>query len=83
MQNPFPIVHVLLPQRHVEAIDVTGSLQIGSRCSFAKHLLDRIAGNQVNKQKYQGNDQPDHGERIQQAAQEVAKHENEFLVLRS
>lgn len=42
--------------------------------AFAKHLLDRIAGNEVDEQKDQGQNQPKGRQGKQEAMQKMARH---------
>ena len=43
--------------------------------AFAQHLLDRIAGDQMDQQKDDGNHQPDHRQHVEQAGVRVAQHQ--------
>src|SRR5882724_1949227 len=43
-------------------------------CAFAKHLLDGIAGDNMNHQENECEHQPDGGQREQKSFAEVAKH---------
>src|ERR1700722_8876198 len=58
-QNAFPIVQILPAERKVEPVGVTGGLYVGYRSAFSKHLQDGIAGDQVDQQEHQRDDQPD------------------------
>ena len=58
MQYARPIAQVLLRERQVEEVLVAQSRCIGWSCALAEHLLDGVAGNQVNEQKDQRNNQP-------------------------
>ena len=45
----------------------------GSR-AFAEHLLDRVAGNDVDHEKHEGEHQPEGGQSHEKALEEVAQH---------
>jgi hypothetical protein len=55
----------LLRHRDVQPIGVPRRLDVGRRRAFSEHLLDRIARHQVNQQKNNGHDQPQHGQCVQ------------------
>jgi hypothetical protein len=70
VQHAFPVVEVLISQRSVEAIGVTSGRDVGSRSAFAEHLRDWIAGDEVDQQENQAYDQPDHGQRVEDALED-------------
>ena len=47
------------------------------RGALAKHLLDRIAGNDVNEQKNRSQNRPKGRQREQEAMQKMARHSSE------
>ena len=53
---------------------MTGSLNIRRGGAFAEHLLNGIAGNQVDEKKDQRNDEPDDRQSVEHAEEEVAEH---------
>ena len=67
VQNAFPVIHILLRQRDIESIGVAGGLHVGAGCAFTQHLLDGIAGNEMDQQKNDGHNQPDDGNHVKQA----------------
>jgi len=48
---------------------------VGRGDAFAKHLLDRIAGHEVNQQKDDRNDEPDDRQHVGKAREEVTEHD--------
>ena len=65
---------VLHMERQIEAAGVATLRDLARRGALAKHLLDRIAGNDVNEQKNQGQNQPKAGTVSTEAMQKMAAH---------
>jgi hypothetical protein len=61
-------------ERQTEAEGVAQLFDLTGSGAFAKHLLDRIAGNEVDEQKNQGQDQPKGRQGKQEAMQKMAGH---------
>src|SRR5438105_12616432 len=55
-------------------------LDIGARRALAKHLLDWIAGNQVDQQEDNRDHQPQHGHCVQEPVKDVAQHQSPVLL---
>ena len=70
MNDAVPVVQILRAKGLIEAVLVPKRVQVGGQSAFAEHLLNRIAGNDVDQQKNQRNDQPDHGKREKQTRKE-------------
>ena len=68
---------VLHMERQIEAAGVAPLRDLARRGALAKYLLDRIAGNDVNEQKNQGQNQPKGRQREQKAMQKMARHSSE------
>ena len=79
MQHAFPIVEILLSERHVEAVGVAGGLDVAGGCAFSQHLLDGIAGDEVDQEKNGRDDEPDDGQRVEQAGKDLAQHRVRML----
>ncbi len=60
VEDAAPVVEVLLGERGVEAVGVAEGGDVAGGGSFAEHLDDGIAGDEVNQQEDDGDDQPDH-----------------------
>ena len=69
VQHAVPIMEILPPKRLIEAVLMAQGRQVRVRCALAQHLLDGIAGNQVNEQKHQRDHQPDDGKREGEAGE--------------
>src|SRR5712692_1004410 len=74
VQHAFPVIEVLRTQWEIKSIGVTGGLNIRRGSAFAEHLLNGIAGNQVDKKKDQRNDEPDDRQSVEHAEGDVAEH---------
>src|SRR5215469_13463192 len=72
-KHSFPIADVLFAERSIQPERVPGGGDVGRRCSFTKHLLDRISGNQVDHEKDEADYQPDDGESIKHALEESSQ----------
>ena len=48
VQHTAPVVEILLAERGVESVGVARGLDVGGGRAFAEHLLDGIAGNEVD-----------------------------------
>ena len=79
VEDTFPVAEILLAKRHVEAVGVAGSLDVGRGCAFAEHLLDGVTGDEVDEQKNEGDDEPEYWEGVEDALEE----EFQFSVLSS
>ena len=62
VENALPVVEVLDCEGLVEAVLVAEGGEIGGGCSLAEHLLDGVAGNEMDEQEDERNDYPDDGE---------------------
>ena len=62
-----PVVHILRAERNIEAIGVAGGGDVGGGSAFAQHLLDGVAGDEVNQQEDHRHDQPDDRQHVEQA----------------
>jgi hypothetical protein len=54
-----PIMRVLLADWRIEAVGVPESRDIRGCCAFAEHLHDGVAGNKVDQEKNDGDDDPE------------------------
>ncbi len=70
-----PVVGVLGGERCVEAIGVAEGGDVGGGGAFAEHLDDRVAGDEVDEEKDDGDDDPEHGEGEGGAAEGVDEAE--------
>ena len=68
------IVAVLRVKRLIESQGVAQLFNLAGNGASAKHLLDRIAGNEVDEQKNQGQNQPKGRQGKQEAMQKMAGH---------
>ena len=67
VQQAAPVVHVLRAERNIESVGVASGGDVGGRSAFAQHLLDGIAGNEVNQQEDHRHHQPDDWQHVEQA----------------
>ena len=67
VKHALPIVDILFANRNIEAICMPRRLKIGCGCAFSEHLLDGIAGNEMDHQEDNRNDKPQHGNGVEQA----------------
>src|SRR5262252_4479980 len=74
MQYIFPVIEVLPPEWHIEAVSMPQRLDIYGCCALAKHLLNRITRDEMNQHEDDRNDQPNDRERVQQPRNDGAKH---------
>src|ERR1700756_1372716 len=63
--HTLPIIQILLAQRKIESVGVARRLQIRSRCAFPEHLLNRVAGHEMDQEKNERYDQPDDRQRVE------------------
>src|SRR5580700_9803910 len=70
MQDAFPVAHVLRAQRGVESIEMARFCDLDGRRAFAEDLRDGVSGNEMNEQEDGGDDQPDHGQGVEDALEE-------------
>src|SRR5712692_6826850 len=68
------IVAVLCEERLIEIESVAKLRDFSGRGAFAEHLLDRIAGDDVNHEKDQSEDEPERGKGEEKSSKEVADH---------
>ena len=59
VEEAVPVVGVLLAERRVEAVGVAERGDVGGGGSFAEHLDDGVAGDEVDKQEDDGDDDPE------------------------
>ena len=74
VQQAAPVVHVLRAQRDIQPVSMACGGDVGCGRALAQHLLDGIAGHDVNQQEDHRNHQPDDRQHVQQAAEEIAEH---------
>jgi hypothetical protein len=53
---------------------MAGCLDIAGGGAFSEHLLDGIAGDEVNQQKDSRDDEPDDWKSVKQAGEEATEH---------
>ena len=68
------IVAVLCEERLIEIESVAKLRDFAGRGAFAEHLLDRIAGDDVNHEKDQSEDEPERWKGEEKSSKEVADH---------
>ena len=68
------IVAVLCEERLIEIESVAKLRDFAGRGAFAKHLLDKIAGDDVNHEKDQSEDEPERWKGEEKSSKEVADH---------
>ena len=68
VEDAVPIVGVLLGEWGVEAVGVAEGVDVGGGGSFAEHLDDGVAGDEVDEQEDDRDDDPEHGQRDEDAA---------------
>jgi hypothetical protein len=68
------IVAVLCEERLIEIESVAKLRDFSGRSAFAEHSLDRIAGDDVNHEKDQSEDEPQRGKGEEKSLEEVADH---------
>lgn len=66
VQHAFPIVDVLHVQRQIEAILMTQGGHVSGARAVAQHLLDGVAGHQMNQEENERDHQPQHGQGVEQ-----------------
>src|SRR6202034_4136595 len=70
VQHATPVVDILGAKRLVESIEMPQRDDIRGAGAFAEHLLDRIAGHEVDEQKDNRHHKPEHGQRVGEARQQ-------------
>jgi hypothetical protein len=55
-------------EREVETESVAENRDVGGGCTFAEHLDDGVAGNEMDKEKYDRDHHPEDGESDEDAA---------------
>ena len=61
VEDALPVVQVLDGEGLVEAVLVAERGEVGDGCSLAEHLLDGVAGDEMNEQEDERDDDPDYG----------------------
>ncbi len=74
VEHAAPVIQILLAERDIESIGVARRLNVSGGRAFAEHLLNGIAGNEVDQQKDGGHDQPDDRQGVEDAGEDVARH---------
>jgi hypothetical protein len=67
VQDAFPVAEVLFTKGGVESEGVAGGGDVGGRGAFTEHLLDGIAGDEVDQEEDQAHYQPDDWEGVEDA----------------
>ena len=68
MKDSPPVMNVLLRERSIETVSVAQGIDIGGSRSLAQHLDDRIPWDEMNQQEDNGDYNPEHRERNEEAA---------------
>ncbi len=66
VQNPTPVMEILLPKRRVQPVSMPQRDNVRRTRALAQHLLNRIARNKMNQEKNNRHYQPHHGNGIDQ-----------------
>lgn len=53
VQDAVPVMEILGAMRQIERVLVAQGGDVGRGCDLAQHLLNRVAGDQVNEQENQ------------------------------
>jgi hypothetical protein len=69
VEDAAPVVEVLLGEGGVESVGVAECGDIGGGSSFAQHLDDGVAGNEMDEKEDDGDDDPKNGKRKQDATE--------------
>jgi hypothetical protein len=69
MKDSAPVVGVLLEERSIETVGMAESIDVGNGSSFAEHLDDGVAWNEVNEKKDDRDDNPEDRKCKQDAAE--------------
>lgn len=72
MNNALPVVEVLSRERNIETVSVPSRLDIGSGSAFPEHLLDGIAGNQMDQHEHERDHKPDDRQGVENAIEQIA-----------
>ena len=72
VEDSSPVVDVLGVEGQVESVSVTQGDDVGRSGTFAQHLLDGVAGDEVNEDEDDGDNQPDYGNRVDEAEEQRA-----------
>jgi len=67
VQDALPVVQVLLSERKVEAVGMSRGLEVGGWRAFSEHLLNGVAGHQVDQEKNKRDHQPEDGQGVEDA----------------
>src|SRR4029077_242046 len=67
LQHALPIIQILLAEWEIESIGMPCGLQVRRRGAFSQHLLDGIARDEMDQEKYERHYQPDHWQRVEDA----------------
>jgi len=67
MDYALPVMQILFSQRSIEAIRMAQCSSVGGQCTFAEHLLDGVSGDEMDQEKDEAHDEPDHRQGIKDA----------------
>lgn len=70
VEDVAPVVEILGVEREIEAELVAHGREVAGGCSFAEHLLDGVAGDEMDEQEDERDDDPDYGEGEQDAGED-------------
>jgi len=73
VEDSVPVVEVLLAEGLVESVGVAEGDDVGGAGTFAEHLLDGVAGDDVDQEKDDGNDQPYDRDGVDETEEERAE----------
>ncbi len=72
VEDSFPVVKILFAERRIEAIGVACGGDVGGWRAFAEHLLNGVAGDEMDEQKDEADHQPNDWERVEDALEKQA-----------
>lgn len=61
VEDALPVVQILDCEGLVEAVLMAERGEVGGSCSFAEHLLDGVAGDEMDEEEDERDDDPDDG----------------------
>jgi hypothetical protein len=67
----------LSAERDVETVGMARGFDVHASGAFAQHLLDWVAGHEMNQEEYNGDDQPNDWNRVEQPGSDVLPHKIE------
>ena len=82
VEDAAPVVEVLRCEREVEAVGVAEGGDVGGGGALAEHLDDGVAGDQVDQEKDDGDDQPEDGQRDEDAADGLGEGDQLYVSVR-